>query len=236
MFDQLDPTPSTADPPKPTAGKLVKITLTALCFLVPLAIFLYLANAIRGNDPLPGDIAILEAIRTIASPAVDKIMIAITLLGDAEIVIPLIAICGALLFFKFKKRKQAVFLALATGGTAAINVVFKHVFERQRPTLWEHLVTETSFSFPSGHAMISSAIAYTVIILCWHTKYRWVAIAGGMTYMLLVSFSRLYLGVHFPTDILAGWCVSALWVATVYLVFRQFGLLPQKAKPTPVAS
>ena len=193
MFDQLDPTPS--DSPsgsKQSAGrKLLGITITTLAFAVPLALFLILANAIRSNGPLPGDLAVLQIIHLFANPVMDHLMIGITMLGDAEIVVPLLAIVAAILYLKFKKRKQAVFLALAAGGTAAINVAFKHVFQRDRPELWQHLVNETSFSFPSGHAMITSSLALTLIILCCRFPLfmcRLICIHHNEKNLLIVSF------------------------------------------------
>lgn len=232
MDEQARPTQTETSVKKPSRNTLLRVVLTTLLFLVPLGLFLALANAIRGNAPLAGDIAVLRAIHSLSSPIMDAAMVGITILGDASVVIPVIGITAGILFFGYKLRKQAVFLALATGGAAAINLIFKHIFQRTRPDLWEHLVYESSFSFPSGHAMISSSIALAVIILCWQTRWRKQAILGGISYCVLVSFSRLYLGVHFPSDVIAAWCVSALWVGIVYLVFKQFNLLPQKPQTT----
>lgn len=227
MFDELRIRSAGSGQNQPPRHKLAKVAALAVLFVIPLLIFVMLANAVRGNAPLPGDVPVLQAINTLASPALDLIMVGITLLGDAEIVVPALLVVAAVLYLRARRRKEAAFLVLAAGGTSAINLVFKHIFQRDRPTLWEHLVNETSFSFPSGHAMISSTIALTVIILCWKTRYRRTAITLGILYCFLISFSRLYLGVHFPSDILAGWCVSAVWVLTVYIIFRNFNLFPE---------
>ena len=60
--------------------------------------------------------------------------------------------------------------------------------------------------------MASSALALALIILCWRTRWRWLALIGGAIYMIIIGLSRIYLGVHYPSDILAGWCVSLVWV------------------------
>ena len=89
-----------------------------------------------------------------------------------------------------------------------------------RSDLWERLITETSYSFPSGHAMLSSMLAFAVIAIAWRTRYRLIATIAALLFMVLVSFSRLYLGVHYPTDIVAGWLVSVSWLLVVLAVIN----------------
>jgi undecaprenyl-diphosphatase len=191
-------------------------------FWVPTLVFLYLANHIKANGPLPGDIAVLNALRQLSSPTLDTAMIAITTLGSAVVVIAGVAIATGILAY-LHRRRQAVFLLFSAAGTGAINIGFKYLFQRDRPSLWQQIVTENGFSFPSGHAMISSALALSVILICWNTRYRVWAIVGGSVYFLLVGLSRLYLGVHFPSDVLGGWCVSLLWILTLHYAFDHFG-------------
>ena len=119
-------------------------------------------------------------------------------------------------YFWYKRRKYAALMVLASMvGAGILNVLLKALFARERPDLWTQLVTETSFSFPSGHAMGSSAFALALIIILWQTKWRILVLILGSLYVLLIGLSRMYLGVHFPTDVVAGWLVSAGWVAIV---------------------
>ena len=76
-------------------------------------------------------------------------------------------------------------------------------------------MVEHSSWFPSGHAMASSALALSLIVIFWSTKWRWLVLAGAIFYVVIIALTRLYLGVHYPTDILAGWAVSCAWVAIV---------------------
>ncbi|MDF2461379.1 MAG: acid phosphatase, partial [Candidatus Saccharibacteria bacterium] len=112
-------------------------------------------------------------------------------------------------------------VVLSVAGAALLNLLLKASFQRDRPDLWESIVTETSYSFPSGHAMASSALAFSVMLVLWETKWRWLAVAVGTIYFVLVGVSRMYLGVHFPSDVVAGWCVSLAWVGIVHRILRR---------------
>jgi undecaprenyl-diphosphatase len=115
---------------------------------------------------------------------------------------------------------QAAFWVLAVGGTALLNMLAKHVFARVRPDFWVSLLPETTFSFPSGHAMHSMAVVAALVALTWHSRWRWLVALIGVCFVFLVGLSRIYLGVHFPSDILAGWTASLTWVIGLSFLFR----------------
>jgi undecaprenyl-diphosphatase len=117
-----------------------------------------------------------------------------------------------------KQPIGAAFFTVAVAGAWSINIMAKLLFQRVRPALWQSPVPEHDYSFPSGHAMLSMAIAGSLIILAWPTCLRWPALIGGSIGVLGIGLSRLYLGVHYPSDIIAGWCASLLWVTGVYLI------------------
>jgi undecaprenyl-diphosphatase len=194
--------------------------LFALLFVIFLTcsiFFVAIADEVLEGETLRFDEAILTAINGTSNAFWDTFFSAITHLGGAIGVIVIAGIIASALFLR-KKYREIVFLGVGVGGAALLNVVLKLIFERPRPDLWEQLIVETSFSFPSGHAMASSALAFAVIIIAWNTKLRWYAIGAGALFVLVVGFSRLYLGVHYPTDVMAGWFVSAVWVLLVALV------------------
>lgn len=218
--------PSIPDPVNPKDRRklhrmLWQLLSRSVVFWVPALLFLVLANEVRGNDPLPGDIAILTTLNTFSSTWLTAMFMVITSLGSALFVVAGVLIASCTMWY-IGQRKHALFLLFAAGGTSAINIVFKLLFARDRPDVFQHMVIEDGYSFPSGHAMISMSLALAVIILAWQTKYRLVAIVCGLLYALLVGVSRLYLGVHYPSDVIGGWCVSILWVLTLYHVLARF--------------
>ncbi len=192
-----------------------------LIYLVPTALFVSIADEVREREHLPFDEPILHAIHGTSSAALDPVVIALTNTGS-PFVLPLIvaALAGALLYFK--KRRNALTLLVSVGGAALINIVLKALFQRDRPQLWERLVTENSYSFPSGHAMASSALVVTLILIFWNTRWRWWVVAVGVTYMLVIAYTRMYLGVHYPSDILAGWSISIIWVLLVQAIIGRW--------------
>ena len=82
-------------------------------------------------------------------------------------------------------------------------------------------MTENGYSFHSGHAMASMALSASVIFLLWKTKYRLLAIIIGALYILTIGLTRMYLGEHYPSDILAGWLISLAWVVLVAFILRK---------------
>lgn len=194
----------------------MRLVCAFVIFLVCSIGFVALADEVLEGDTLWFDQAALLAIRAQSSEMLDRIFLGVTQLGGLLGVFMLSVGFFALLWSRKKYRHMILFTA-GLGGAALINVVLKALFERARPDLWQQLITETSFSFPSGHAMASAAFALCVVLILWQTRYRYVALVLAAVYVLVIGFSRLYLGVHYPTDIIGGWLVSTGWVLVAYL-------------------
>ena len=197
-----------------------RIGLLALfaCVLAPLFLFGELAEEIREQEPFSFDGSVLRFVHEHASPAMDRLMLSLSTIGSGAWVAPFdVLVCAVLL--ALRRWIDALFWTLATGGAALLNVAAKAGFARARPTLWEALAPETSFSFPSGHAMQSMAVATALVVLLWPTVARWPVLALGAAFTLLVGTSRVYLGVHYPSDVLAGWCASLAWVSGLAFLF-----------------
>lgn len=198
-----------------SASTWVVAALALVVVMGPLLVFAGIAEEVVEREPLGFDEPILQALHALQTPWLTEAMRAVTSLGGV-VVVPVIALLAAAWLWLARGRlRPAVFLTLALLGSTAINTTGKTLFARQRPDLWTHLVTETSFSFPSGHAMASATLGLCLVALAWPTRHRVsVSVAAG-TYVLVIGTSRVYLGVHYPSDILAGWSLSFVWVAIV---------------------
>ncbi len=182
---------------------------------VPLVIFGELAEDVWAHEGFAWDTPLLWGIHAYANPSLDTPMLLITNVGAP---LPMIGFVAALLGLLLWRRRTgaAAFVTVAVGGAALLNVLAKALFQRHRPALWPQLTPETDYGFPSGHAMGSFAVVAALVIVLGATRWRWLALGVGALFVPLVGLSRLYLGVHYPSDILAGWCASLIWVTGVY--------------------
>lgn len=199
--------------------KLLALGLLVL-FIGGVSIFASLADEVREGDTVSFDTAVLLGINSRSSPLLDTVFSTGTMLGGA-VVVAAVSLAMIVILALRKSYSRALLATLIIGGTTLANFFLKLVFERSRPELWTRLVEEQSFSFPSGHAMASMALGLTIVLLTWNTRWRAAAVIGAVAYVLFIGFSRLYLGVHYPTDILAGWLVSSLWVFAIAWLFSR---------------
>jgi membrane-associated phospholipid phosphatase len=165
-------------------------------------------------------------LHAMATPTLDRFFILLTRLGYQWGVVPLDLI--VLLSLALRRRfRDGLFFGIAVTGSAVLNIVAKNYFARMRPDLWLSLTPETTYSFPSGHAMGSATLGVALIMLCWPSRWRWPMTVASLVFVLLVGVSRVYLGVHYPSDILAGWSAAIAWVFGMYI------LVDRKAPPPP---
>ncbi len=199
---------------------LWRLLLAFAGLLLPLWAFTELADEIHDQEAIPFDEPILHFARSLASDGFDRFFGIVSDLGYHYGVVPLdIALVVALTLLR--RFREATFAAIALGGSGLLNVSAKMFFARERPSLWESIAPEQTFSFPSGHAMGSATLACVLALLAWRTRWRWPVVAMAGMFVVLVGLSRVYLGVHYPSDILAGWAAASVWAAFAFLlVFR----------------
>lgn len=161
------------------------------------------------------DARILLRINEWSSPWLDQVMLLVTNLGGYLFVLFATFIITAFLI-RTRRWHRAILVTVGVGGAAAITSILKLIFARDRPELWQVLEYESTYSFPSGHATLSFALAMCIVLLLWRTKWRWHIAGVALIYIVVIGFSRLYLGVHYPTDILAGWVVAGTWVIATW--------------------
>lgn len=195
----------------------LRIATAFIVTAVPVFFFVELADEVREREALPYDEAALHTVNSVASPLLDALVVSTTQLGGV-LGVMVLTIGIAMLLWRRRRRSMAALLVTGVSGAVLLNLLLKAFFQRDRPQLWERLVTENSYSFPSGHAMASSALAISLMVIFWPTRWRWVAVAAAASYMVVIGLTRLYLGVHYPSDVLAGWAVSSVWVSMVVYV------------------
>lgn len=192
----------------------------ALCSFVVWAFAAITEEVIEG-DTRRFDRAVLRWIGAHSPHWLDEPMRLITALGYYTVVIPLLA--AALLFFYRKGwMLSAMLLLVSTAGGIFLTTVLKAVFRRARPEVFQSGYEASFYSFPSGHATVAVGF-YGALTLILAYRLRGIArraiAALGIALVLLIGFSRLYLGVHYPTDILAGYLAAPLWVISVGAVY-----------------
>jgi undecaprenyl-diphosphatase len=206
-----------------------RMLLWFVFLLLPLWGFASLVGELHEKDVFAFDAPVLKFLHASATPVLDRFFILMSQLGYPWGVVPVDPIVLLLLVW-LRRFRDGLFFGIAVGGSAILNLVAKNHYARLRPDLWLSLRPETTYSFPSGHAMASATLGMALIFLCWPTRWRWGVTVASVVFVLLVGISRVYLGVHFPSDILAGWCAAIAWV------FGMFALVDRKAPPPSAPS
>jgi membrane-associated phospholipid phosphatase len=159
------------------------------------------------------DAAWLYWLHGYANPMLDAVMLKITRLADPSVVVVIIAVTLGLLWW-LHFREEAKFFAIACVGALILNTGMKLFFAKPRPQIFPSLITETSFSFPSGHAL-GGFVMYGFLAYLFANHFpkfaKFIYILAIFT-IVAIGLSRIYIGVHWPTDIIAGYGVGYIWL------------------------
>lgn len=200
-----------------------------LCLLV-LALLAKLCREVWEKETWRFDSSLLLWLHGWANPPLDAVMLWLTRLGNPHVVLPVVL--GSLGLFLWRRRQaEALMLLVSCAGALVLNQSMKLLFVRARPALWPRLIQETSYSFPSGHALGSLVLYGYLSVVLGHRYPRqaWWIHGIAILVILLIGLSRLYLGVHYPTDIAAGYAVGGLWLV---LCLQALKLLRSKRSVT----
>jgi undecaprenyl-diphosphatase len=203
---------------KPKKLKSGLLLLGALLIAVTaLFVFGWLAEEMLEGDTQKFDTFVQTAIHQHATPGLTRLMQGFSFLGSVTTVsiLCVVAIC---VFLYIRRARMAVLLGITMGGMAALDVALKLAFHRPRPVAFFG-PTPSSYSFPSGHAF-GALCFYGVLaaILAARARGRgakWCIWAGAVFLIGMIGFSRIYLGVHYPSDVIAGYCAGTVWVGAV---------------------
>jgi undecaprenyl-diphosphatase len=204
--------------------------LGGLLLLMSLLGFAQLSSLVLEGDTQQFDERVLSALRRADDPGTPvgpawlrNAALDITALGGAWVLgLAVLSIVGFLLFQGM--GRTALFVFIASVGGWILNGALKELFQRPRPEVVPHLSEVLTLSFPSGHAMSSASVYLTLGVLLMRiaerraTKIYCMAIAVLVT--VLVGSSRVYLGVHYPSDVLAGWLIGLSWAVLCWIVER----------------
>ncbi len=202
------------------------LVLGFLLGLGALFAFAALAEDVAHSETMQMDNAVLAWLHQLSSPELDALARGISLLGSQGLAV----ILGLLLIaFVWRRRwGAAVGLMVVTGGAQLLNDVLKELFHRTRPAPdgGSLFIAAQSFSFPSGHAMVSAAFYLFLAYLAWRLlrgSLRVAAVVLAVGLVLLIGLSRLYLGVHYFSDVVAGYVAGFFWTDAVILAGRLLG-------------
>jgi len=181
--------------------------------------FIKLRSEVLEKEFIPFDMQILHYFYSLRNPLLNTTMIDISYLGGEAMIA--IGICIGIFLLIRKHRREAVLFAFIFGMAAMIDTILKDLVKRPRPQ-FHPLVVETGYSFPSGHAMDSIVFYLTVAYLSFHVsrnkKLSMLVLLCSLTLIFLIGVSRVYLGVHYPSDVLAGYIGGLGWFASVLLI------------------
>lgn len=155
------------------------------------------------------------------SPALTAVMTAFTTIGSS-LVLGTVAFGLAVWLAAARRRREAVLVGGTAAGALVLGPLLKSLVERARPDEG-HLVLANSWAYPSGHSLTSAAVVGVLTVLAAShlaaRRARVAVLAAAVLLVVAIGVSRVYLGVHWPTDVLAGWLIGALWLSVCLLLY-----------------
>lgn len=198
------------------------ITIASLVVAVlSLFLFAWIAQEMLEGETRVFDAAVRNWAHSFASPAMTRAMIGVSLLGYDILIVELVI--TVLVFLRIRWIRGAVWLGMSVAGALVLDLALKYAFHRPRPQPFFGDAPH-SFSFPSGHALCSF-VFYAVLAGLLAARIRSIAIRVALwiaaaLLIAAIGFSRIYLGVHYPSDVIAGYLAAALWVTTLLVLDR----------------
>jgi undecaprenyl-diphosphatase len=201
----------------------------SLVTALALILFVWLAREVSRGDAMRLDTPIRNAVHARSSPPLTAAMRGVSLIGSEVCLVPL----GLILVWRLlaaKRRRAAVVFAVAALGAEALDQIMKLLFNRPRPEPFFGLASPITHSFPSGHAMVSCCFFGVLAAILAARGAPWAAsrlkrmaiFAAAAILVALMGFSRVYLGLHYPTDVLAGYAAAVVWLAVVRTAYPVF--------------
>jgi membrane-associated phospholipid phosphatase len=216
---------------EPRKAKIGFLLLGAfLVAATALLVFGWLAEEVLEAETQGFDTFLRTAIHRLASPPITSMMEATSLLGSVGVLV-VSSLLAISLFYYFHRPRAAAFMAINMAGAAALDLALKHAFHRVRPLAFFG-TSPGSYSFPSGHALGSlcfyGALAALLSARIVGRRARLCIWTIAALLVVMIGFSRVYLGVHYPSDVIGGYCAAIVWVTAVGFLDR----IPRKTAKT----
>ena len=216
QINSIETLPELERAPKPARLIGTVIPLSLIGAILFLLLFSWLAHEVFEGDTARFDTAVRSWVHQFASPTLTLVMFAISWMGSIGLFLCFLLSIAVFLIFHWKRAALWLFLSLA--GASLLITTLKNSFERPRPVAFFG-VLPSSYSFPSGHALASFCF-YIVLAGLLSSRVRsttlriviWIA---ASLLVAAIGFSRIYLGVHYPSDVIGGYLAAALWVTTL---------------------
>lgn len=219
MSENNQPVSGPEETPQPTP--LFEAAILASLGVAVLALFLFawLGSEVLDGDTQRFDQVIREWVHAYASPGMTRVMNVISLLGYNVLIVELVIALAV--FAKLRWRRAALWLTVAMAGSLVLDLTLKYIYHRIRPTAYFGMAPH-SYSFPSGHALCSFCF-YGVLagLLSARTKplaWRLIIWFAAAALVIAIGLSRIYLGVHYPSDVAAGYLAATVWVGTIIVL------------------
>ena len=211
-------------PKQPAVTRLAVGVVASFAFALGEVLLLgaVLAPEFTRNGPTSFDAHVTRWFLDRRSDALTAVMKAVTWLGSSALIVPIALVVVAVLLYRHAWY-AAVFLAVCVAGASLLSVIAKHVIDRDRPPEAIRLQHTTTSSFPSGHATQAAAtylaLAFVMVAVSRSSRLHIIGWIATGVIVCAVGVSRIYLGVHWATDVIAGWLLGISWSTGVRLSF-----------------
>jgi membrane-associated phospholipid phosphatase len=210
------------------------VTVGIIVAAVAVGLFSLIAEGVEEGVTQRFDEAVLRWFETHRTPFLDEIMLEITTLGGGVVLIMMVLI-AAVFLWQTHHKWSVYLLLLGTLGAKLANSLLKQFFNRERPSVVEGIDAVRSLSFPSGHAMSAMAVygcvAYLVGRLEPKPALKHLTWGVAAVVILLIGISRMYLGVHYPSDVMAGYLGGLGWIAFIIGTLKAVQFLAARRRP-----
>ncbi|BFH64093.1 phosphatase PAP2 family protein [Paenibacillus azoreducens] len=206
-------------------GRPDKLVITSIISGV---IFIMIMLLVITNNIAWFDDAIISLVQGLENDRLTSFMKFLSFIGSSLMSVMIFVVVFLFLMIVLKHRRELIMFLVTVGGSELWNLILKNIIQRARPNT-HRLVEITGFSFPSGHSMAAFALYGAITFLLWRHIPRYAGriamITAGIALTLLIGISRIYLGVHYPSDVIGGYAASATWLMICIVCFRKWSFV-----------